>query len=421
MNSFPRVWFFASFAAAVSPAAAQTLPPIRSVGPALAVSSEPLASVSQVRVLSNGHVLVNDNAGRRVVMFDSALKSPAVVADSTDASGNAYNERLGGLIAYLGDSTLFAAPSASGVARAFLLIDPQGRIARSMAFPRPSGMFGLIGGPYGTPGLDAQGRLVFRIAIAPPPRQSADEPPWSPDSSLIVRYDFATRGIDTLATYGIPRYRAVNVKTELPGGRFLIRPRPVIDPIPWTDDWAVLADGTIAIIRGREFRVDFLAASRTMTSGAKLPFEWQRLADEDKSRILDSVKTQLESLAAAQRAASARRDSLVGRTAPAGAGSSPPGPLPPEFVALNEMPDYRPAFSQGASHGDLDGNLWMRTSAVANGGVIYYVVNRAGELVARVQVPPGRVIAGFGPGGVVYMGVLDGITAHVERARVSLR
>ena len=93
MNISPRVWFFASFVTAVPPAAAQVLPPIQSAGAALAVSSEPLASVSQVRVLSNGHVLVNDNTGRRVVMFDSTLKSPVVVVDSTEATGNGYNER----------------------------------------------------------------------------------------------------------------------------------------------------------------------------------------------------------------------------------------------------------------------------------------------------------------------------------------
>jgi hypothetical protein len=32
-------------------------------------------------------------------------------------------------------------------------------------------------------------------------------------------------------------------------------------------------------------------------------------------------------------------------------------------------------------------------------------------------VPPGRVIAGFGAGGVVYMGVFDGAIARIERAR----
>jgi hypothetical protein len=46
------------------------------------------------------------------------------------------------------------------------------------------------------------------------------------------------------------------------------------------------------------------------------------------------------------------------------------------------------------------------------------VINGKGILIDRIQVPPGRVIAGFGPGGVVYMGVLDGTVARLERARV---
>ena len=52
------------------------------------------------------------------------------------------------------------------------------------------------------------------------------------------------------------------------------------------------------------------------------------------------------------------------------------------------------------------------------GGAVYDVINRQGVLTDRIQVPPGRVIAGFGPGGVVYMGVLDGTIARIERARV---
>jgi hypothetical protein len=93
--------------------------------------------------------------------------------------------------------------------------------------------------------------------------------------------------------------------------------------------------------------------------------------------------------------------------------------MPPlQFVTPSDMPDYRPAFRTGAARGDADGNLWIRTSEMAGGGAVYDVINGKGVLVDRVQVPPGRVIAGFGRGGVVYMGVEDGNIARLERARV---
>jgi hypothetical protein len=81
------------------------------------------------------------------------------------------------------------------------------------------------------------------------------------------------------------------------------------------------------------------------------------------------------------------------------------------------MPDYRPAFRQGAARGDADGNLWVRTSRMVNGGTVYDVISNKGELKDRILIPPGRVIAGFGAGGVVYMGVVDGDITHLERAR----
>ena len=87
------------------------------------------------------------------------------------------------------------------------------------------------------------------------------------------------------------------------------------------------------------------------------------------------------------------------------------------MVEPSELPDYAPAFSAGAVRADADGNVWIRTSVVVNGGSVYDIVSGSGELVDRVQVPAGRVIAGFGPGGVVYMGVRDGAVTKLERAR----
>jgi hypothetical protein len=53
-----------------------------------------------------------------------------------------------------------------------------------------------------------------------------------------------------------------------------------------------------------------------------------------------------------------------------------------------------PAHRQGAARGDADGNLWVRTSQMVNGGTVYNVISNQGKLKERILIPPGRVIAG---------------------------
>jgi hypothetical protein len=108
-----------------------------------------------------------------------------------------------------------------------------------------------------------------------------------------------------------------------------------------------------------------------------------------------------------------------GAGGPPRAGGAAPSMAPPalNMVPISEIPDYRPAFGAGAMKADLDGNLWIRTSKVHNGGPVYDVVNRSGTLIDRVAFPFGRVIAGFGTG-VVYMGVRDDKGARLELARM---
>jgi hypothetical protein len=384
------------YAAFVQNASAQQPPVVRPLGSVLNTSSESLASVSQVRALPGGRVIVNDNTGRRVVMFDSTLTVVTVIADSTGGAGSVYSSRLGGLIAYRGDSTLFVDPASLSM----LLIDPNGRVVRTMAVPRASDAQSLIGGPFGTPGFDAAGRLVYRSVSLPGFNQRRDgegaQLPQPPDSAMIVRFDLASRSLDTAAKFSIPRVGLMIVKDDR--GRGVMT--SIVNPMPVPDDWAILADGTIAVVRGHDYRVDFIGADGKMVSTPKLPFEWQRLSDDDKVAMIDSMKTV-----------------MIERTRGEGA---TPGAMPAglQFVPPNELADYRPAFRQGAARGDAAGNLWIRTTKVSNGGSVYDVVSNKGVLVDRVQVPPGRVIAGFGPSGTVYMGVVDGSITRLERARL---
>jgi hypothetical protein len=418
-----------------SPLFAQSLPPIRQLGPVTAVAKEPLGAVSSIRHLPDGRVLVNDILGRRVVMFDSSLATVTVIADTTSATANAYGPQPGGLIAYRGDSTLFVDPASLSM----LLIDPNGKIVRVMSAPRANDVGFLVGGPFGNPGFDAKGRLVYRapsrFAAMRAQRTSSGnrlpEFPTPPDSAALVRFDLATRKVDTVTFFKTPKFN-LNVTRSSEGG---VRVTSTTNPLPQGDDWALLSDGTIALVRTKDYHVDWLDPEGTMTASPKIPFQWERLTDEAKVAFIDSAKVAIEKARASGQfgrdgaqqvmmrpavegaAAGARRAGSAG-DAPR-SGSAPGGPLPPlTMISPSELPDYKPAFLPGSTRADAEGNLWIRTSQNVNGIPVYNVINRKGELIDRVQLPQNRVLAGFGPGGVVYLAVRDGSTAHLEKARV---
>jgi hypothetical protein len=416
---------------------AQSLPPVRQLGPVTAVAKEPLGAVSTVRHLPDGRVLVNDIIGRRVVMFDSALATTTVVADTTSATANAYGPRPGGLIAYRGDSTLFIDPASLSM----LLIDPSGKIVRVMSAPRAQDVGFLVGGPFGNPGFDRSGRLVYRappnfarFGGPPPGSGSANRPPQipqMPDSAALVRFDLATRKVDTAIYFKTPKIN-MNVSHAPDGG---MRVTSSTNPLPQGDDWALLPDGTVALVRTKDYHVDWLNADGTVTASPKIPFQWERLTDEGKAAFIDSARVAIEKARASGQFGRDGGAQVMTRTVGDGAGpgaqrenttvtTAAPGgglgsPLPPlTMVSPSELPDYKPAFSPGSTRSDADGNLWVRTSQNINGIPVYNVINRSGELIDRVQLPQNRVLVGFGPAGVVYLAVRDGATAHLEKARV---
>ena len=272
---------------------AQSLPPIRQLGPVTAVAKEPLGAVSTVRHLPVGAVLVNDILGRRIVMFDSTLSTVTVIADTTSATAGAYGIRPGGLIAYRGDSTLFVDPASLSM----LVIDPNGKIARVIAAPRAQDVGFLVGGPFGNPGFDPMGRLIYRappnFAAMRPPATSGDrlpQFPTLPDSAALVRYDLTTRKVDTVTFFKTPKFN-MNVTRSPDGG---IRVSSMINPLPQGDDWVLLSDGTIALVRTKDYHVDWLKPDGTMTSSPKIPFQWERLTDEAKVAFIDSAKVAIE-------------------------------------------------------------------------------------------------------------------------------
>lgn len=415
---------------------AQQRPVIRQLGAVTATSAEPLGRRAFVRHLKGG-VLVNDVEKRRLLLLDSSLAVVSVVADTTAATANAYSGRIGSLIAYRGDSTLFV----DAQSMSMLVIDPSGKVGRVMSVPRSQDAMVLGNPTFGSPAFDASGKLVYRGMPRPQMRMGSGagagmaggmHMPEPPDSIALVRVDLATRQMDTLAFTRIPKAK-VDVQRD-DNGRVSVNVQ--LNPLSVVDDWAVMADGSVAIVRGRDYHVDWVRADGTRESSPKIPFEWQRMTDEDKAAFLDSLKAARERMAASAAAATGSGNVTVTGAPPGaegretrvtvmgggGAGGPPPAGSNTNFVSASELPDYKPPFFGGSTRADADGFLWIRTiptKAIA-GGPVYDVVNSKGELVDRVQVPKDRSIVGFGPGGVVYLVALEGegTPGKLERATV---
>jgi hypothetical protein len=420
-------------------AEAQGAPAIRTLGPITRVSTTPLSSVAAAIPLRDGRVYVNDIVAHRVLLFDSTLTSAKVVADTTDATASAYGPRAGALIRFRGDTVLLIDQASVSM----LVLGPAGTIVRVMAIPRPEDAL-FLAGLFGRPAVDARGRLLYYSGPAPANSMTL----WSGklptqltgpmasffltkiDSASVVRIDLATRALDTIAAIAIPWLRR-SFPTDADGNLVSIQTKR--DLLPVVDDWAMLPDGTIAVVRGRDYHVDWLSPDGHWSASPKMPFDWQHVSDDFKRTLIDSATTadqkNIDGAYAqlAARAAGGGGGATGGRGGGRGGGSTagggsgqPQKPVPNIAVGpdLSDLPDYMPPFARGAISADADGRLWIRTSTLVKGQPVYDIVNRNGVLTDRVTLPPFRTIAGFAPG-VIYMAVKDSAgVVHLERARV---
>lgn len=371
------------------PALSQQLP-VRPLGAVIATSRPVFGTVGGVRELRDGRILVNDIERRRLHLFDAALTTSRTLADdSTGGSAPAYGGTPARFISYRGDSTLMVQPDQLSM----LVIGPTGSVGPARAVPNSDHVMALVSAAAGTPGFDGDDRVVYRLLPAPqrPHRVNGS---WTlgkepPDSAPIVRARLSTRETDTVAYTRITPPRMA--LQESPNGRMAVA--RVYDPMPVADEWVVTSDGTIAIVRSSDYHVDWLAPGGRLTSSPRISFPWHRLTPDEKTKVVD---------------AAARAYASSGTNA---------RPFP--IVAANELPDYAPPFARGMIHADEEGRIWLQTTAThANAtGAVYDVIDRKGQLVDRIEVPPGRIIVGFSRSGAVFLSS-EGALRQVEKVRV---
>lgn len=402
---------FFVFLAIGATAGAQSPIPMRKIGPILATSTENVGQAVTVRGTSDGHVIVGAGLRQRVYAFDSTLKSFTLVADSGSGTG-ILPVRTTGVIPYLADSTLLPDFGAN----ALLVLDATGKQVRSMAPPRAQDLVFLgLPAAFGRPGFDSKGRLIYRSQIPPNIRptptpsgsQKVEMMPVNPDSAPIVRGDFDTRRIDTVAWMKTPSQgrMGMEMKENPAGGPPSITMHLLLNPFPLSDEWALLSDGTVAIVRAHDYHIDWIDPDGTRRSSPKMPIDWLRYADAERQARVDSVKAMAET-------------QIKRNIAMATGGNGPQIKTDFAIVPDSEFPQFHPPIQQGSVMADLNNRLWIlpATSTNVANGLTYDVVNRNGEVVERVQLPKDRVLVGFGPNNVIYLTRTEGQNGYLERA-----
>jgi hypothetical protein len=269
-------------------------------------------------------------------------------------------------------------------------------------------------------GYDPQGRLVYQTRRRQQPQSTA--PPVLAkgtvtvriirDSTAIVRVDPASYAADTLGWAANPVRKLL---IEEGGRGDFANACGATNPLPQFDQWTLLPDGTVAILRAFDYHIDWIRDGKT-TSTPKMAYDWRRVTDDEKRRMLDSThRAYDEQLARESKKPTVGLGGVVRDIKPCAF-------IPVELEAMADYYPPNPRMGHSAVYADRAGNVWIlpATSLLSSEGLAFDVVNRKGEIFERVIVPSGRVIAGFGADGVVYLESYYGPNAtRLERARIA--
>lgn len=378
--------------------------------------AEPFTVIGGMRELKDGRVLISDMKDKSIQLVD--LKGSATKV-GREGSGPGEYGMPGRLIALPGDSTAVF----DMLNQRYLNIHPDGKPGKDWRLeaatppasaqpPASGGRGGGRGGPtfsFAAPrGFDAKGNIYYE---GPAFVVSPEGEMMPSDSAPVMRFDRAARKIDTVA------YRRVaKGNTQVSGGRGGQNIRVGgANPLAAADDWTVLPDGRIAVVRAPEYRVDIYRTAAQKVSGPVIPYE--------KFRVDDAVKKMVEAQRVKNAASSVRMSISVGnngtqRTASVG---GPVGDLPP----LTDWPEFVPPFqsagNSGAAQTRPNGEIWvLRTRRPGDDIPTFDVFDGSGRLIGKVSLPKNTRLLGFGQGTVYLVRVDDDDLQYLQRYRLAM-
>jgi hypothetical protein len=243
-------------------------------------------------------------------------------------------------------------------------------------------------------GVDGQGRVYFQPAVGGPGG-------GLPDSASVVRWTRASSAFDTVGRVKLPEMHT-RQSGDANNQQISQRPRP----FPVQDSWNVGPLGQVAIVRGRDYRVDWIAPDGRVVRGRPVAVTPVPIRDADKR---EWVAEQANGLRVRMENRNGQMSMSFGRGGNADQEEE-------DAIAATEWPAAKPPFS--AVFVSPAGEAWVERSVPAGSPRIMDVFDATGNLRMRVTLPAGRRLVGFG-NGVIYLRHSDASDLqHLERYRI---
>lgn len=346
--------------------------------------AEPFGYVGGVRELSNGNLLLADPLGQTLAIID--LESGTADTLGRVGAGPSEYRHPDALYSLAADSSLLVD---LGNAR-FLVLGPSGEFVSTLSMTQvdDGGGLTIISPRF----VDAAGRLYYE-----PEHLSAGS---GPDSASIVRFDRTDGRIDTVGAVGLPRAD----RSKASGGVMLSR-RAFVP----RDDWAVSADGRVAIVHAADYSIEWIQSNGTRVRGPANDYPAVRVGRREKEQWIDEFFGERVSVRT-QRTADGRRSMQLTR------GSSGPRP----DVDSYEWPDRMPAFRAGRTIVAPDGTLWVERYVSADAQPIVDVFDARGSKQEEISLPSGRRVVSFGEGHVYLVRKDEVDLQWLERYRITV-
>jgi hypothetical protein len=389
IGSIATIASLALASAGNSPAAAQTLP-VRDLPKPTREIDDPFSLILASREIRPGVLVVSDGMEEQVSIVDFAKGSKAPLGRKGGGPGE-YT-MAAGLFRLAGD-TLW-------------ILDGQGAAARLVAFGPDlkagttftvqlfdqSDTSVVQGAMFG----DTRGRLYstamkFRMsgtgAIIP---DSMDLVWFDPRATKVARH--------LIAKVRTPSTGKQDIQNQ--GGHIKVTtPFPGLVP---ADAWVAFPDGRVAIVRGANYRIEFILPNGTKPAPTTIAYERYKVTEEDKKAELEAI-----------RKLTAQQMGMVKKLMPANVTLDIVVAPPPSWPA-----EYPPVAILGAIPAP-NGDLWVRRSVpVRLERERWDVIDRAGKLVARWQLPPKTDLVSVGTGAVYTVRIDEDDLRYVQRVEL---